>query len=190
MRHETVTAEIQETAALYSAGVLEPELADEFRSHVKSGCQVCASELSAFESTAAELASMAGFRKPPANLEHRLMNRITSTDSPLRVLTRAEDGAWQPSGVPGVSLRQLFLDPNSGNVTMLVKLNPGAVYPSHRHHSLEHCYVLEGDLVFHDHTLNAGDYEVAMPSTAHSTVSSVHGCVLLIINNLRDEALT
>jgi hypothetical protein len=50
--------------------------------------------------------------------------------------------------------------------------------------------VLEGDLVFHDHVLQAGDYEVAMASAAHSTVTSVHGCVLLLTNDLRDAIVT
>ena len=184
--HSSPTAEIQEIAALYSAGMLEAERASEFKQHMQSGCAVCAAELAAFEETATSIAFSA-LRKPPAGLEGRLMARVTSPCEAVRVLARGSDGSWLESGVPGVSLKQLFLDESTGNVTRLVKLEPGAVYPAHGHAGLEHCYVVEGDLVFHDHTLHSGDYEVAMPDTAHSTVSSVHGCLLLLITNQNDR---
>ena len=189
MRHEAVTDALRDTAALYSAGVLEPERAAEFGQHLQSGCEACASEVRAFEETAAQLAFSLSGRKPPAGLRDRLMGRIASHVEPSRVLVRARERAWEPSGVPGVATRQLFVDQATGNVTSLVKLDPGAVYPAHRHFGHEHCYVLEGDLVFHDHVLQPGDYEVAMASTAHSTVTSTQGCLLLIINNQRDELL-
>jgi anti-sigma factor ChrR (cupin superfamily) len=49
--------------------------------------------------------------------------------------------------------------------------------------------VLEGDLVFDDHTLFAGDYEVAPDTTHHSPVTTNHGCLLLIMNNQQDQLL-
>jgi anti-sigma factor ChrR (cupin superfamily) len=64
---------------------------------------------------------------------------------------------------------------------------PGAIYPPHRHFGLEHCYVLEGDLVFDDYTLHAGDYEIASAATEHSLVTTQHGCLLLIMNNRGDQ---
>lgn len=76
-----------------------------------------------------------------------------------------------------------------GNVTQLVRLAPGAKYPPHRHAGLEHCYVLEGDLVSDVHTIYAGDYEINSPHTDHLPVSSKNGCLLLIINNQRDTLL-
>ena len=84
----------------------------------------------------------------------------------------------------------MFEDTATGNTTLLVRMSPGAVYPSHRHAGLEHCYVLEGDLVFADHALQAGDYEVAHSDTDHSSVTTRGGCLLFIINNVRDQILT
>jgi anti-sigma factor ChrR (cupin superfamily) len=66
---------------------------------------------------------------------------------------------------------------------------PGAVYPAHRHAGPEHCYVLEGDLVFEDHVLNAGDYEVAAPSSDHSFVTTTRGCLLLLFSHVNDQLL-
>ena len=81
------------------------------------------------------------------------------------------------------------MDPSTGNVTQLIRMTAGAIYPPHRHFGLEHCYVLEGDLVFDDHTLHAGDYEVASGNSDHSPVTTKHGCLLLIMNNQRDQLL-
>ncbi|HUE00181.1 MAG TPA: cupin domain-containing protein [Bryobacteraceae bacterium] len=188
LHHRTAAGELREAVALYSAGILEPERASELDRHLEAGCAVCASELQAFQETAAQLAYSLPERKPPTSLRGRLMDRI-APKAATRVLVRANEGAWQPAGVPGVALRRLFVDETTGYVTSLVKLDAGAVYPAHRHFGLEHCYVIEGDLVFHDHVLEAGDYEVALPSTAHSTVSSVHGCVLLLTSSQRNEII-
>jgi anti-sigma factor ChrR (cupin superfamily) len=189
VHHRAATGPLREALALYSAGGLDPARASEFDRHLQGGCAVCASEVRAFQAGAAQLAYAVPERKPAPSLRNRLMARIAPAAAPARVVVRAKEGTWQPSGVPGVALRQLFVDEATGSVTSLVKLDAGAVYPAHRHFGLEHCYVLEGDLVFHDHVLEAGDYEVAQASSAHSTVSSVHGCVLLLTSNRRDELL-
>jgi hypothetical protein len=47
--------------------------------------------------------------------------------------------------------------------------------------------VLEGDLVFSDHILYAGDYEVSVPSTDHALVTTHAGCLLLLTNNQADQ---
>lgn len=88
---------------------------------------------------------------------------------------------------PGVSIRPLFNDSENGDLVSLVRMRAGSHYPSHNHRRIEHCYVLEGDLGFSDHTLFAGDYEAALPGGTHSVVRSETGCLLLLINNALDE---
>lgn len=189
MSHESITDEIRELSALYSVDALDPDRTAEFERHLESGCSTCSSELLAFQDTAAQLAFSLPAQNPGARVRERLMDRIAPRPEIPRVLVRAHEGTWLPLGADGVTWRPLFTDESTGNITSLVKLEPGAVYPAHRHFGLEHCYVLEGDVVFNDHVLQAGDYEVAMASTAHSTVTSAKGCLLLIINNQRDEVL-
>jgi hypothetical protein len=53
----------------------------------------------------------------------------------------------------------------------------------------EHCYLIEGDVLSSDHALFAGDYEVNAPNSDHVTITTTHGCLLLIINNQRDQML-
>lgn len=104
-------------------------------------------------------------------------------------LVRANEGEWKPTPFPGVTVKRLFVDSESGNVTSLVRMTAGSVYPPHRHFGLEHSFVLEGDAIFDDHTLYAGDFEVAACSTDHSPITTRNGCLVLVVNNQRDQVL-
>ena len=46
---------------------------------------------------------------------------------------------WEPTGFDGVSLARLYVDPVRGKLASLVRMAPGAKYPSHRHAGVEHC---------------------------------------------------
>jgi anti-sigma factor ChrR (cupin superfamily) len=188
-RHLTATDEICETASLYALGLLGQEEAAAFERHRKV-CPVCDEEAREFARTGAQLAFALPVSAPGPELRRELLKR-TGGDSPVPpfVLLRSNEGGWTESGFAGVTLRQMYTDAATGAVTSLVRMTPGAVYPGHRHAGVEHCYVLEGDLVFEDHTLHAGDYEVAPASTDHSFVTTSQGCLLLIINNLNDHLL-
>jgi len=177
------TDEILEMASLYTLGLLAPDVSQSFEQHIESGCPVCESEVRTFQETAAQVACSLSESAPPASLRAQLMHRIST---PVAV-KRANEGEWQPSPFPGVTVKRLFSDPVNGGVTSLIRMQPGSLYPSHRHFGLEHCYVLEGDLVFDDHTLQAGDYEVAAPRTDHPPTTTQHGCLLLVISNQQDR---
>lgn len=187
LKHEVASEEIHEAASLYTLGLLEPEVAAGFERHLESGCAVCESEVRGFTEAAAEVLTTLEYAEPPARVREELLKRIARPTA--SAILRAAEGEWQDSPFPGLTTKQLFVDGSTGNVTSLIRMKPGAVYPPHRHFGLEHCYVLEGDLVFDDHTLYAGDYEVAPDSTDHSPVTTRHGCLLLIMNNQRDQLL-
>lgn len=179
--HRTATNDIHDQAISYSLGLLEPGEVTAFEAHLKE-CGVCASEVRAFGAVTVGLAQAIPEARPHPRVREEVLRRA----GPERILVRAGDGAWQ-TPFPGVGVKQLFVDPVTRNVTWMVRMAPGAKYPSHRHAGNEHCYVLEGDLAFNDHTLHAGDYEVASASTGHSVTTTTSGCLLLIINNERDE---
>lgn len=193
MQPETGRDEFLELAPLYAAGALDAAGAAGFEAHLQGGCQACEAELRALEESVADLAFALPPREPRAGLRTRLLDRIAApaapVPNPLSVLVRANQLEWRSAGVPGVMMKRLFVDKSTGNVTWLLKVEPGAVYPAHRHAGLEHTYVIDGDVIFNDHELDTGDYEVAMATTAHSTVTSREGCLLLLINNERDEIL-
>jgi anti-sigma factor ChrR (cupin superfamily) len=187
-KHDIPNDEIHEMASLYSLGLLDPELAVGFEQHLEDGCTVCESEVRGFDETTAQVFAALPHAEPPERIREELLKRIARPASASAIF-RAGEGEWQDSAFPGLTVKQLFVDSATGNVTSLIRMTAGAIYPPHRHFGLEHCYVLEGDLVFDDHTLHAGDYEVAAHSTDHSPVTTRHGCLLLIMNNQRDQLL-
>lgn len=182
--HKAVTNQIRERASLCALGLLEPPESEAFERHLAE-CDVCRSEVRSFGEVAAEMASCLPESQPASRVREQLLARV----APRGVLIRKGEGAWQATPLPGVEIKPLFFDAATGTTTSLVRMAPGATYPSHRHAGHEHCYVLEGDLVFSDHTLHAGDYEVNGPSTSHSSVTTHVGCLLLLTNNQADQLL-
>jgi anti-sigma factor ChrR (cupin superfamily) len=84
-------------------------------------------------------------------------------------------------------MARLYEDPIRGELASLVRMMPGAHYPAHHHASLEHCYVLEGDLVFEDYVLAAGDYSAGGPDKDHTSATTKQGCLLFIAHSIRDQ---
>ena len=55
-----------------------------------------------------------------------------------------ESLAWQPSKFDGVEFKTLLIDPDTGILTALVRMAPGAILPDHEHVEIEQSYVLSG----------------------------------------------
>jgi len=105
----------------------------------------------------------------------------------LVALARGAKMNWQPTGFSGVSIARLYEDPTRGERCSLLRMMPGAHFPSHRHAGIEHCYVVEGDVIFDDHTLTAGDYSAGSPHSEHSSSTTTRGCVLFVVHNAADQ---
>jgi quercetin dioxygenase-like cupin family protein len=176
----------RELAALYSLDALDPGEASEFEAHL-SRCRECSDEVRVLRETAARVLARSVTTDPPESLRDRVLSRIKKESG--GALVRREEGEWREIGVAGVRVKQLFKDPVSGTLTSLVRMDAGSSYPRHVHARLEHLFVLEGDLVFEDHTLLAGDYEAAAGGTEHCSATTRGGCMVLTFSNLADEML-
>jgi quercetin dioxygenase-like cupin family protein/bacterioferritin-associated ferredoxin len=186
--HHTATDEIRERASLFAVGALPSDEAAEFREHLKN-CGVCAEEARAFLDAASWLPFATDGVAAPSHLREKLMARIQQPDPPPGIqVVRAAEGAWHTL-VPGVVARRLYEESPSGNVALLVRMEPGAQYPPHSHADVEHCYVLEGELHFGDLVLRPGDYQCALPSTTHRDSHTVNGCTVLIIASQKNAML-
>jgi anti-sigma factor ChrR (cupin superfamily) len=181
MSHQNVTDEIRELASTYALGLLETPETDAFERHF-AVCSVCQSEVKAFQEVAAELAHTVPEVRPAPRVRQELLARL----APPHVLVRAGEGAWK-TPFPGVEIRQLFVDKVTGAVTSMLRAAAGAVYPAHQHGGMEHVYVIDGDLIFDDHTLETGDYEVSAGATGHSSITTKTGCLALIIHHASDK---
>ena len=94
-------------------------------------------------------------------------------------MVSSHDTQWKASKVPGVSVRRLRHDPESGATTSLVRLAAGARFPAHDHPAGEEVFVLEGDVKIGGDQLHAGDYLYTPPDGKHAAASD-HGCVFLV----------
>ena len=88
--------------------------------------------------------------------------------------------AWQPSQFPGIQMKVLYRDDAVGEMTVLLKWEPGAVLPFHKHPEIEQSYVLEGSFYDHDGICRAGQFVYRVPGSMHETRSD-EGCVLLAV---------
>jgi anti-sigma factor ChrR (cupin superfamily) len=131
-----------ERASLYALGLLDESELSAFEQHLNS-CSLCAVEVRESGGLAVELAATISAPAPPAGLRHGVLSEAVLPRGVV-ALVRSGNMNWQPTPFTGVSVARLYEDPVRGELTSLVRMTPGAQYPSHFHAGLEHCYVLEG----------------------------------------------
>ena len=119
---------------------------------------------------------------PASGLKARLMSRVAAYESvkPLADVRRNES-TWLPYGAPGIDVKPLFKDDLTGRTTVLLRMAAGARLPAHRHHDVEQCLILQGDVCFGDLAYEEGDFVVMGKDTNHPEIHSVHGSVLLLV---------
>jgi anti-sigma factor ChrR (cupin superfamily) len=180
--HDVLTDEIRETAALYALGLLEGPDAQGFAKHLQN-CRICREEAYAQAEVTAKISLSAPLVSPPASLREKVLSGLPQP----YVVAKAGDGGWVPFGVTGIDMKMLGKDSTTGTRSFLLRLQPGAVLPPHDHKGAEHCYVIEGDLYDHEHSLTAGDFELRRAGSAHAEVSTRTGAVVLIVASGHDE---
>ena len=87
MKHDRVTTETQETAALYALGALSQQESQAFNSHLSEGCEVCKAELSQFDQVVGILGSAAPPVAPSEYLRDLLTVRIEKEAGKPRSIT-------------------------------------------------------------------------------------------------------
>jgi anti-sigma factor ChrR (cupin superfamily) len=181
-----------ELAAIYAAGALAPHEAAEFE-HSMAKLEPADRDMAAsLVDTAAALAYAAPVAEPPKGLRDRVMAAIQPSQTeplPGVHVKRGGDSGWKSTPYPGVTYKMLHFDKQTSMATSLLKLEAGAVYPSHRHRAAEQCLVIEGEAQIGSVTIRTGDFERADADTVHGMIETKTGCVLLIIASTQDEML-
>ncbi|MDD2658127.1 MAG: cupin domain-containing protein [Methylococcales bacterium] len=78
----------------------------------------------------------------------------------------------------GVHFRLLFHEPDTGYRAGLIRYEPGASVPFHRHDGDEHIYILSGSQQDERGLYRAGSY-IYNPEGSEHSVSSHDGCLVL-----------
>lgn len=105
------------------------------------------------------------------------------------LIVRAGDGEWRPTADAGVRFKLLFVDRERSTVTTLVRMEPGARIPAHRHLGVEQCLLLEGDLRAGGIEMSAGDFNCSLPGSVHEDLTTEGGALFLIVAPERYETL-
>jgi quercetin dioxygenase-like cupin family protein len=128
--------------------------------------------------------------RPSTSLWERLTRRIAvETGQPLLPEpARPDEPEWQEAA-PGITCKLLATDVETGRVSMLVRLAPGAEYPPHTHAGVEELHMLHGELMVNGRRLRAGDYLRSEPGTTDHRVWSETGCTGVLLTSARDVLL-
>ena len=98
---------------------------------------------------------------------------------------------WEKTKFPGVEVKTLMIDKESGLLTALMRMAPGARLPDHEHVLVEQTYVLEGHLVDKECEVGPGQYVWRPAGSRHEAHSPNGGLMLAIFqvpNRFYDEA--
>lgn len=125
-------------------------------------------------------------RARAGRIRDKLLAKVRREDTQppgLKTVTEA-DGAWEETS-PGNWVKPLRSDGET--VSVLVRLEAGAVFPAHSHSEDEETFVLEGKTRFGEIELAAGDYHFAQKGTEHGAVTTETGCLLFIRTALPND---
>jgi anti-sigma factor ChrR (cupin superfamily) len=112
----------------------------------------------------------------PAATQHRRPTHEEIIATPRSTFVDVHAMPWTPSKFPGVEVKVLYNDPDSGMLTVLSRMTPGSFIPLHTHTDVEQTYVLEGSLVDEQGAVTAGNF-VWRPGGNTHVAHAPDGCV-------------
>jgi anti-sigma factor ChrR (cupin superfamily) len=83
-------------------------------------------------------------------------------------------------------MKVLAVDSVRSVATLLIRAEPGAVYPSHKHHGPEECYVISGSVLIDGRELRPGDFHHADEGSDHAEITTTTGADVLIVGAIED----
>lgn len=118
-------------------------------------------------------------------IRRRLMERVADADQSHLTIDGAE-GQWQPF-LDGVTIKVLY--ERDGVLSYLLRLEPGAMLPPHRHPQDEECIVLEGRLrVGSQIELGRGGYHLAHGGALHARITTDTGATIFLRGAIPDAS--
>jgi ChrR Cupin-like domain len=153
-----------------------------------SSCADCRTEFDALRQVVESFVAWpTDVLRPSTSLWKRLEQRI-SAETGVQIESKEpewKDPDWEEVA-SRISCKLLATDGERNRVSMLVRLAPGAAYPSHSHSGVEELHLLDGELWIDERKLFPGDYYRAEPGTIDSRVWSETGCTCVLLTSTRD----
>ena len=173
-----IPEDIQGLALADAIGALDPDERRDLEARVAALPPDVRAEVAHLYDASVEIASSAIGESPSPGVRDALVARISA---PSNHTISAADGAWVATAVPGVRMKILAIDRARDRVTMLVRGEPGARYPAHRHSGPEECYVISGSLIVEGQLLRAGDFHYAEGESDHAEMWTDEGMEVLLV---------
>jgi anti-sigma factor ChrR (cupin superfamily) len=177
-----------ELACAYALQALPASELAAAEAHIAS-CPDCQRELESLHPVVDRFVSWpTDVLRPTASLQARLALRIAEETGRASVLPRTRpsfEPEWEQVA-PGIECKVLATDTERHRVSMLVRLAPGASYPSHTHAGDEELHLLDGELWIDERKLFPGDYNYGAPGAGDDRVWSETGCTCLLVTSTRD----
>jgi quercetin dioxygenase-like cupin family protein len=130
--------------------------------------------------------AIVGWTATAAQVIQALPHNLLSPDlAPFRLQSLWQPGTggpavtWEPFR-EGIEISRLYGDGREGPAAALLRYQPGASVPWHRHTGYEHVLILQGSQTDHTGVHQAGTLVVNPPGSRH-TVVSAQGCLALLI---------
>ena len=102
-------------------------------------------------------------------------DQLTALDSRY---VQVDSLPWKPTPTPGIDMKILLEDKESGLLTALFRWQPGTALDLHEHVEIEQTYVLEGSIVDDEGEVKKGDY-VWRPKGNRHVARSPDGALVL-----------
>lgn len=85
---------------------------------------------------------------------------------------------WKPTGFPGIDMKVLLREEETGLLTALFRWQPGAVLPLHEHVEIEQTWVLEGSIVDAEGATTTGNFSWRPKGNQHRATAPDGALVL------------
>jgi quercetin dioxygenase-like cupin family protein len=175
-----MSSELEEWAALDALSALDGSTRELYLARLAQAGAAERAAVTEIYEVAAQLA-IASVKDvpPPPGLKDRIMARVAATGRLFTI--RESEGEWKDAGIPGITIKVLSMDRQRRSAVLLVRAEPGAVYPSHRHSGPEECYVISGEVVVQGQRLRAGDFHHADAGSAHDALYTETGAEVMLV---------
>jgi anti-sigma factor ChrR (cupin superfamily) len=90
-----------------------------------------------------------------------------------------ENLPWEKTAYAGIEQKTLLFDRDTGLITALMRMAPGARLPDHEHVKIEQTYVLEGSLLCPEGECRAGQFVWRPAGSRHVAWAGPQGGVFL-----------
>jgi quercetin dioxygenase-like cupin family protein len=170
--------DLQALALADAIGALDPDERRELEARLSGLPLDVRAAVARLYDASVEIASSTIGETPSPGVRNALLTRIAA---PSHHTITADGGAWVDTPVPGVRMKILAIDRTRDRVTMLLKGEPGARYPAHRHSGPEECYVISGSLIVEGQVLRAGDFHHAEGESDHAELWTDEGVEVLLV---------